>query len=72
MRESGPKTYWVYILASKPRGVLYTGLTSDLAGRGWQHRERLMEGFAKNIGCSAWSILRAMTTRNLLRVVSGR
>ena len=32
---------------SKPRGVLYTGLTSDLAGRGWQHRERLMEGFAK-------------------------
>jgi len=47
MRDTAPKTYWVYILASHPRGVLYVGMTSDLAGRGWEHRERAMEGFTK-------------------------
>jgi len=33
--------------ASKPRGVIYTGMTSDLPGRAWQHRERVVEGFTK-------------------------
>lgn len=41
------KDFRVYILASRPRGVLYFGLTSDLAGRAWEHRERVMHGFAK-------------------------
>ena len=41
------KTYWVYITASKPHGVLYVGMTSDLAGRAWEHRERVMDGFTK-------------------------
>ncbi|MEZ5908696.1 MAG: GIY-YIG nuclease family protein [Hyphomicrobiaceae bacterium] len=45
MRE--PKTYWVYILASRPHGVLYVGMTSDLAGRTWQHRERVLAGFTR-------------------------
>jgi putative endonuclease len=44
---SEPKTFYVYMLASRPRGVLYVGLTSDLAARAWQHRERVREGFAK-------------------------
>jgi putative endonuclease len=30
---------WVYILASRYRGTLYTGVTSDIARRTWQHRE---------------------------------
>lgn len=47
MHNNASKTYWVYILASRPRGVLYVGMTSKLAQRGWQHRERVMEGFAK-------------------------
>src|SRR5262245_51735579 len=47
MRDISPKTYWVYILASRPRGVLYLGMTSDLAGRAWEHRERVMEGFTR-------------------------
>ncbi len=42
-----PITYYVYILASGPRGVLYVGMTSDLAGRTWQHRERLLSGFTR-------------------------
>jgi putative endonuclease len=28
----------VYILASKPYGTLYVGVTSDLIARSWQHR----------------------------------
>lgn len=28
----------VYILASRPHGVIYTGVTSDLRRRVWQHK----------------------------------
>lgn len=35
----------VYILASQPRGTLYIGVTSDLIGRLWQHRNGIIEGF---------------------------
>ena len=31
--------------ASGPRGVLYTGMTSDVANRALQHRDRVREGF---------------------------
>ena len=41
------KQLYVYMTASKPRGVIYTGMTSDMPGRGWEHRERLIEGFTK-------------------------
>ena len=36
-----------YILASKPFGTLYIGVTSDLVARLWQHREGAIEGFTK-------------------------
>ena len=42
-----PKPGYVYILASKPNGTLYIGVTSDLARRVYQHREGAVEGFAK-------------------------
>ena len=42
-----PKDFWVYIMASGPRCVLYTSMTSDLVGRATQHRERQIEGFTK-------------------------
>ncbi|MEK6572689.1 MAG: GIY-YIG nuclease family protein [Chloroflexota bacterium] len=38
------KQYFVYILASKSR-VLYTGVTSDLKRRVWQHKQKQVEGF---------------------------
>jgi putative endonuclease len=41
------KAYWVYILASRPRGTLYVGMTSDLVRRIYQHREGLIGGFTK-------------------------
>ena len=40
----------VYILASRPNGTLYIGVTSDLLTRVWQHKEGLVEGFSKRYG----------------------
>ena len=37
----------VYILASKKNGTLYTGVTSDLIKRIWEHKNDLVEGFTK-------------------------
>ena len=37
----------VYILASKRNGTLYTGVTSDLVKRIWEHKNNLAEGFTK-------------------------
>src|ERR1700704_3568945 len=41
---------YVYILASKRYGTLYTGVTSDLAERVNQHKHDLLEGFTKRHG----------------------
>ena len=40
------KMFHVYILAGKS-GVLYTGVSSHLAKRIWQHKEKLVGGFAR-------------------------
>jgi putative endonuclease len=37
----------VYIMASKPNGTLYIGVTSDLLNRSWEHRENIVKGFTK-------------------------
>ena len=37
----------VYILASKRNGTLYTGVTSDLVKRIWEHKNDMVEGFTK-------------------------
>ena len=37
----------VYILASKYQGVLYTGVTSNLPQRIWQHKHKLVDGFSR-------------------------
>ena len=35
----------VYLLASKRNGTLYTGVTSNLIKRIWEHKNNLVEGF---------------------------
>jgi putative endonuclease len=45
-----PKTYYVYILASKRNGTLYIGVTNDLARRSLEHRDALVPGFTKKYG----------------------
>jgi putative endonuclease len=41
---------WVYILASKPGGTLYVGVTNDLVRRVSEHREGLAESFTRRYG----------------------
>ena len=40
----------VYILASKRNGTLYTGVTSNLLQRVWQHRNAFAAGFTRQYG----------------------
>ena len=40
----------VYLLARASHSTLYTGVTSDLLGRIYQHREGLGDGFTKRYG----------------------
>lgn len=36
------KDYFVYILASRRNGALYIGMTSDLSGRVWEHKNNVV------------------------------
>ncbi|WP_310386691.1 GIY-YIG nuclease family protein [Rhizobium sp. 1399] len=41
---------YVYILASKRNGTLYTGVTRDIAGRRFEHQNELTPGFTSRYG----------------------
>ena len=41
---------WVYIMTNRPNGVLYVGVTSDLARRAGEHRDGVSDGFTKRYG----------------------
>ena len=41
----------VYIVSSKRNGTLYTGVTSNLPKRAFEHREGLVRGFSVRYGC---------------------
>ena len=45
------KQYAVYIMASQKNGTLYTGVTSDLIKRVYEHKKGLRDGFTKKYGC---------------------
>ncbi len=41
------KQYYIYIMTNHKNSVLYTGVTGDLRGRVFQHRNKLADGFTK-------------------------
>ena len=36
---------YIYILFNKPNGTIHTGITSDLAKRIWEHKNKITGGF---------------------------
>jgi putative endonuclease len=36
----------LYLLTNRAHGTLYIGVTSDLAKRVWQHKNKVVRGFA--------------------------
>lgn len=43
-------SYYVYIVASRRNGTIYTGMCNNIARRAYEHREGLCEGFTKKYG----------------------
>jgi len=41
------KHYYVYILMNKWKTTSYIGITSNLSGRIWQHKQKEVEGFTQ-------------------------
>src|SRR5437870_4272253 len=41
---------WVYMMTNMRNGAIYTGVTSNLIQRVWQHREGVVPGFTKRYG----------------------
>ena len=62
-----PKQPCVYILASKRDGILYIGVTSNLANRVSLHKQDLIEGFTKRYGVHLLVVLRDASRRCPMR-----
>jgi predicted GIY-YIG superfamily endonuclease len=41
----------IYILCNKPNGTLYTGVTSNLIKRVWEHRHDVTQCFTSKYNC---------------------
>lgn len=73
------KQYFVYIMTNISNTVLYTGITSDLVRRVYEHKNKLVEGFTKKYNVTKLvyyeifndpqtAIEREKSIKNLLRV----
>jgi putative endonuclease len=61
------KRFFVYILANRPKGVLYIGVTSDLPRRTWQHKNKVARGFT-----SAYGVVRLVYYEEYASVLEAR
>jgi len=50
MRYAWGWSAFVYIMTNRPNGILYVGVTNDIARRAWEHREGVVDGFTKRYG----------------------
>ena len=41
------KSFFVYMVTNKKDGTIYTGVTSNLPKRIWEHKNGVVEGFTK-------------------------
>src|SRR5689334_6361809 len=59
----------VYMFTDRRRGTLYTGVTSRLWHRAWQHVEGEVEGFTKRYGLKrlVWYERRSLMTEAIQR-----
>jgi putative endonuclease len=59
----------VYLVANSRNGAVYTGVTSNLVQRIWQHKEGAVEGFTKRYGCKTlvWFELHATMEHAITR-----
>ena len=46
------RQYYIYIMTNPTNTALYTGVTSDLIKRAYEHREKLVDGFTKRYNLS--------------------
>ncbi len=61
-------SFWVYILASKRNGTLYTGHTENLPERVHEHRTGAKPGFASRYGATRLVWVEPHPTREAAKV----
>lgn len=68
------RSYWVYILASKPRGTVYIGVTNGIIFRVEQHRAGKGSAFTRKykVHMLVWYEEFRGTIRNLRPLLPGR
>ena len=56
------KTFYVYLVCNRSRSVLYTGVTNDLEGRLWFHRNENPKSFVRRYRCDRLVYLESHST----------
>ena len=44
--------YYVYIMTNRVNKVLYTGVTSDIRKRVYEHKSKMVKGFTEKYNCN--------------------